>query len=40
MGECQWENCEKIVIDDEKDGVCGRKWGEIKNHMDVMMGVG
>ena len=26
------------MIDDEKDGVCGRKWGEIKNHMDVMMG--
>ena len=38
MGECQWENCEEIVIDDEKAEVCGRKWGQLKNSMDVTMG--
>ena len=38
MGECQWENCEETVIDDEKAEVCGRKWGQLKNSMDVTMG--
>mgnify|MGYP000764478670 FL=1 len=38
MGECQWEKCEETVIDDEKAEVCGRKWGQLKNSMDVTMG--
>ena len=38
MGECQWENCEETVIDDEIDEVCDRKWGQLKNSMDVTMG--
>jgi hypothetical protein len=38
VGECQWENCEETVIDDEKAEVCGRKWGQLKNSMDVTMG--
>ena len=40
VGECQWENCEETVIDDEKAEVCGRKWGQLKNSMDVTMGIG
>ena len=38
MEKCQWENCEKTVINDEIDEVCDRKWGQLKNPMDVMMG--
>ena len=38
MWECQWENCEETVINDEKDEVCDRKWGKLKNSMDVTMG--
>ena len=40
MGECQWENCEETVINDEKAEVCDRKWGQLKNPMDVMVGGG
>ena len=40
VGECQWENCEETVINDEKAEVCDRKWGQLQNPMDAMMGTG